>query len=390
MTEDASAASESQSPASPLPAAGGAVASAQWQSDAQGPVLVLSGDGRQLSTLPSPPDLPRQPGQTLRLDGRQLSHFDSRLAAALWGLSKRSGLPLDTATLPAGLRGILQLAGQTPSLANAPPVRSRRSRWLAQIGISWMMRYQRTRTTLSFIGEVLLALIKAMRGSTAMRAEDLAFQLHATGPASLPIVTLVSFLVGLIIAYMGAAQLQRLGAQSFMADLVTVGVVREIAALMTGIILAGRVGAAFAAQLGSMQANEETDALRAMGLNPVEHLVLPRVLAMALMAPLLTTFAATVGMAAGGLVAVGIFQVEPLDYLYRSSQSLTLTHAAIGLLKGTVYAVLVALAGCRQGLNAGRSAQAVGEATTAAVVQAIVWIVIAASALTIAFQRLGW
>jgi len=237
---------------------------------------------------------------------------------------------------------------------------------------------------------VLQALLRTLRGGSAMRGEDLALQLHATGPASLPIVSLVSFLVGLIIAYMGAAQLQRLGAEAFMADLVTIGVVREIAALMTGIILSGRVGAAFAAQLGSMQANEEVDALRAMGLNPVEHLVLPRVLAMALMAPLLTTYAAVVGMGAGLLVAVGIYQVEMLDYLYRSSQALTLAHAGIGLLKGTVYAILVALAGCRQGLNAGRSAQAVGDATTAAVVQAIVWIVVAASALTIMFQRLGW
>lgn len=368
---------------------GPAPAHAQWDSDAQGQILRLAGDWRGRAALPAPPQLAgTTAGSHWRIDGSAISHFDSQLAAALWALGQRSGMALDTSQLPAGLRGILVLAASSGP-GNAAP-RSRRSRWLTQIGLSWLDRLTRTNTTLGFVGAVLQAIVRALRGGSALRGEDLALQLHATGPASLPIVSLVSFLVGLIIAYMGAAQLQRLGAEAFMADLVTIGVVREIAALMTGIILSGRVGAAFAAQLGSMQANEEVDALRAMGLNPVEHLVLPRVLAMALMAPLLTTYAAVVGMGAGLLVAVGIYQVEMLDYLYRSSQALTLAHAGIGLLKGTVYAVLVALAGCRQGLNAGRSAQAVGDATTAAVVQAIVWIVVAASALTIMFQRLGW
>jgi len=365
-----------------------ATALAEWSSDAGGATLRLSGDWRGQGRLPPAPVLPE--GGHLRLEDSGLTHFDSQLAAALWALASRRGSCVDMSALPAGLRGILSLAGAETGQTASGPNRSRRSRWLTQIGLAGFARLARTRVTLGFVGDVLQALARAMRGDSAMRREDFTQQLHATGPASLPIVSLVSFLVGLIIAYMGAAQLQRLGAQSLMADLVTIGVVREIAALMTGIILAGRVGAAFAAQLGSMQANEEIDALRALGLDPIEHLVLPRVLAMALMAPLLTTYAAVVGMLAGLLVAVGIFQVELLDYLYRSSSALTLAHAGIGLLKGTVYAVLVALAGCRQGLNAGRSAQAVGDATTAAVVQAIVWIVVAASALTIMFQRLGW
>lgn len=376
-------------------ASAGQAAQAQWQQDASGLRLRLSGDWRGGPMLPPPPepqDSTDPPGADrpllMHVDGQALSHFDSRLAAQLWALSRSPQQALNTEALPPGLRGMLDLAARQS--AGDTPNSKRRPRWLTRIGLDWQARYRRTRDTLAFTGELLIAVYRALRGSTAMRGEDLAQQLHATGPASLPIVTLVSFLVGLIIAYMGAAQLQRLGAQAFMADLVTIGVVREIAALMTGIMLAGRVGAAFAAQLGSMQANEEIDALRALGLNPVEHLVLPRVLAMALMAPLLTTFAAVVGMLAGLLVAVGIFHVELLDYLYRSSKAITLAHAGIGLLKGTVYGVLVAMAGCRQGLHAGRSAQAVGEATTAAVVQAIIWIVIAASALTIAFQRLGW
>ena len=275
--------------------------------------------------------------------------------------------------------------GRATSPPNSPP-----NGLLARSGQTLRTSLAGSQATLHFIGEVVLALGRLLRGRSHMRWADLAFQLDQTGPRSVPIVALVCGLVGVILAYMGAAQLQRLGAQSYIADLVTVGVVREIAALMTGVILSGRVGAAFAAQLGSMQANEEIDALRTLGLDPVDYLVLPRLLAMVLVAPLLTAMAALVGVLAGWLVAVLIFGVPPVDYLTRGLQSLTPAHLLVGLGKGTVYAMLVALAGCRQGLAAGRSAQAVGQATTAAVVQAIVWIVISASLLTIALQRLDW
>lgn len=251
------------------------------------------------------------------------------------------------------------------------------------------------RATLELLGRTVLALMPGRRRApgvrhSEMRAVDLAWQVEQTGPRSLPVVMLVSAMVGLILAYMGAAQLQRFGAQVYIADLVTIGVVREVAALMVGIVLAGRVGAAYAAQLASMRASEEIDALVALGIDPVRHLVLPRVLALAIVAPVLTVFAAATGLAAGALVAVAIYGVAPVQYLHASLQALTLPHAVVGLVKGTVYGLLVALAGCRQGLHAGRSAQAVGEATTAAVVQAIVWCTVAASALTVAFQRLGF
>ena len=281
------------------------------------------------------------------------------------------------------------MSGAALPAAAAPPI---------PVGLQWAncVGQQARRSTaeaarsLEFIGQVMQALGRLLRGRSALRWSDLAWQLEQTGPRSVPIVALVCGLVGVILAYMGAAQLQLFGAQSYIADLVSVGVVREIAALMTGVILAGRVGAAFAAQLGSMQANEEIDALRTLGIDPVDHLVLPRLLAMLLVAPLLTAMAALVGLCAGWAVAVLVLGIPPLEYLTRSQQAVTATHLGIGLFKGTVYAMLVALAGCRQGLAAGRSAQAVGQATTAAVVQAIVWIVVAASALTIMFQRLGW
>lgn len=283
----------------------------------------------------------------------------------------------------------------TPALAPLPSpaaaeTKRQRPGWVTALGLRLSSWWDDSLITFRFFGEVQLALMRLFRGKAQLRWGDLFWQLDQAGPRSVAIVSLVSGLVGVILAYMGAVQLQRFGAQSYIADLVTIGAVREVAALMTGVILSGRVGAAYAAQLGSMQANEEIDALRALGVDPIDYLVLPRVLALLIVAPLLTAFAALVACAAGWFVAVAIFGATPIEYLYKSLQALTLAHVLIGLGKGTVYCVLVALAGCRQGLCAGRSAQAVGNAVTASVVQAIVWIVIAASALTVALQRLDW
>jgi phospholipid/cholesterol/gamma-HCH transport system permease protein len=260
--------------------------------------------------------------------------------------------------------------------------------WLARVGARAKASLASLRVTLTFVGDVLLA-TTSPRTWRAMRWRDVAWQLEQTGPRSLPITAVISALLGLILAYMGAAQLEPFGAQAYIADLVTIGELREIAALVVGIVLSGRVGAAFAAQLASMRANEEIDALETLGVRPVTFLVLPRLLAMTLTAPLLTAFAALVGMAAGAAVAVVVYDLTLREYLLRTLISVTTDNIVVGLVKGTTYGVLVALAGCRQGLHAGRSAEAVGEATTAAVVQAIVWIAVAASVLTIVFQRLG-
>lgn len=364
---------------------------ASWLSKGDDWVLALSGAWRGQRAL-----LPALPAQeisgTVAVDATALRSWDAGLAAQLWHqldpLARRS-VALDLHSLPQGLQEVLALALPTASRAEEA-VTAPASGLLERLGESTRSWSADHRKTLTFVGEVLLSIGRWVRGSSDMRTSDLMWQIEQTGPRSLPIVSLVCFLVGLIVAYMGAAQLQRFGAQNFIADLVTVGVVREVAALLVGIVLAGRVGAAFAAQIGSMRANEEVDALTTMGVNPFDFLVLPRVLALLIVGPMLTAFGAMVGMAVGWLVAVGIYGVTPLEYVHASVQSLTLPHVVVGLIKGTVYAVLVALAGCLQGMAAGRSAQAVGDATTASVVQAIVWIVVAASVLTVVFQRLDF
>ena len=188
---------------------------------------------------------------------------------------------------------------------------------------------------------------------------------------------------------MGAVQLALFGASIYIADLVGIGVVREVAALMTGIILAGRTGAAYAAQLGTMQVNEEIDALRTLGVSPIDYLVLPRMLALIMMVPLLTLYAGIVGILAGMTIAVLVFDVGAYEYYNETVSALELKHFAVGLMKGTVYGGLVGFAGCLRGMQCGRSAQAVGEATTSAVVLGILLITISASVLTIVFQKLG-
>ena len=212
--------------------------------------------------------------------------------------------------------------------------------------------------TASFVGEVLLATLRLLRGKSAMRGVDLWRQIDLTGPLSLPIVALTCFLVGLMLAYMGGSQLGRMGAQVYIADIVTVGMVRELAGLMMGMILAGRVGSAYAAQIATMKAGEEIDALRVLGVDPIDHLVIPRLLALVIVAPLIMAYASAVGVLAGLIPATLVYGVSAAEYLQRAGHALTWSHVWIGLFKGTLYAALLSLAGCREGLYAGRSAQA--------------------------------
>ena len=351
--------------------------------------LPAAGPGQRGEPTPLPRDLAA--GARVVVDGAPLQAWDAALAAWLFELAealRQRGAALQTETLPAGLQAVLALAQPTAladdsALADAMPTASmpapQRVRAPSQAAI-----------TVAFFGEVLLALGRWLRGRSAMRGADVLQQLDLTGPRSLPIVLLSCALIGLMLAYMGGAQLGRIGAQNFLADVVTVGMVRELAGMMTGIILAGRVGSAFAAQLATMKAGEEIDALRVLGVDPISHLVLPRLLALMGVAPVLITFGAVAGVLAGWPAAVGAYGVTTAEYFNQCLRALSFTHLWIGLFKGMLYVALVALAGCREGLQAGRSAQAVGAATTAAVVKGLLWIVAAACGTTVIFTSLGY
>jgi len=206
----------------------------------------------------------------------------------------------------------------------------------------------------------------------------------------LPIVSLISFLVGVILAYVGALQLRQFGAQAYVADLVGVAMTREMGAMMAAIIMAGRTGAAFAAQLGTMQVNEEIDALATMGIPAMDFLVLPRMLALALMMPLLGVYADLLGVLGGAVVGIGMLDLGSAEYYYRTIQAIGLDDFAAGIVKASVFGVLVAIAGCLRGMQCGRSSAAVGAAATSAVVTGIVFIIVSDAVMTVIFERLGF
>jgi phospholipid/cholesterol/gamma-HCH transport system permease protein len=209
------------------------------------------------------------------------------------------------------------------------------------------------------------------------------------GAQALPIVSLISFLVGVILAYVGAVQLRMFGAQIYVADLVGIAMTRELGPIMAAIIMAGRTGAAFAAELGTMQVNEEIDAFTTLGISATDFLVLPRILALALMLPPLCVYADLLGVLGGATVAVGTLDITATEYYVRTSEAITLGDFVGGLVKAAVFGVLVAVAGCLRGIRCGRSSAAVGQATTSAVVTSIVLIIVTDSIMTVIYNILG-
>ena len=201
---------------------------------------------------------------------------------------------------------------------------------------------------------------------------------------ALPIVGIINVLLGVILAFMGAVQLQQFGAQIYVADLVALGQTREIAPMMTGIVMAGRTGAAYAAQLGTMQVNEEIDALKTFGFSPMDFLVLPRMLALAIMFPLLVLYADALGIFGGYLIGVGVLELSTMEYIEQTRHAIGISDIALGIFKGGVFGILVAVTGCMHGMQSGRSASAVGDATTKAVVSGIIAIVF----MTVVFAML--
>lgn len=241
----------------------------------------------------------------------------------------------------------------------------------------------------AFLGQVLLAAGAGLRGRWRFRARDLARATADASARALPIVTIVNVLVGAILAFVGAVQLVKFGAGIFVADLVGIAVAREMAAVITAVVMAGRTGAAFAAELATMQANEEIDALEVLGLHAVDFLVLPRMLALMLMMPLLYIYACTTGLVGGFLVGAGMLDLAPAAYFERTVRALEWSHLALGFTKSITFGALVGLTGCYFGLHASRDAAGVGAATTRSVVVAIVGIIAVDAVFAVCANALG-
>jgi len=358
--------------------------------------LVLAGSWLLTGNNPSAAGIEEQlqarsTTRKISFNGAAVTDWDSGLLiflARVYQLAGEHDVDIEPDGLPDGARRMMALAQAVPPIEDTGR-HGNEAALLERVGRITLTMWRAAPEMLHFLGEVTLSLGRLVRGQAQYRRSDLMLIIEDVGPHALPIVSLISFLVGLIVAYMGAVQLAQFGAQIYIANLVGLGMTREMGALMTGVILAGRTGAAYAAQLGTMQVNEEIDAFRTLGFNPIDFLVLPRMLALVLVMPAMVLYADIVGITAGMFVAVTTFDITTFEYYRQTVRSMEWSHIWVGVIKGTVYGMLIAFAGCLRGMQCGRSAQAVGEATTSAVVTSILLIVISASLLTILFQQLG-
>jgi phospholipid/cholesterol/gamma-HCH transport system permease protein len=343
----------------------------------------LAGDWTIKQELPGVEEVQKQadsgpPLQRIAFDTQDIGRWDSGLITFLIKVFDQfSSRQIDTNRegLPEGVRRLLDLAAAVPEKKDARK-ETLDEPFLVQVGRASMDIARHAGALVTFLGESTVALGKFFVGKAKFRRSDLWLLIQQCGVDALPIVTLISFLVGLILAFVGAVQLAMFGAQIFVANLVGISMAREMGAIMTGIIMAGRTGAAFAAQIGTMQVNEEVDALITMGISPMEFLVVPRMLALIVMMPLLCLYAILVGILGGLVVGAGMFDISFTEYMEQTRLALNLTHFGVGIAKSVIFGVLVAIAGCLQGMECGRSASAVGDAATSAVVTSIVLIVV--------------
>ena len=323
-------------------------------------------------------------GQVL-FDTSELGGWDTGLLTFLLKILDHFGgvnIRVDREGLPTGVQRLLSLASAAPERRGAGKGTTRIP-LLERLGEKAAASYLSLAETAAFIGEAFVAFLRLLAGKARFRRSDFLVTIQQCGAQALPIVSLISILVGLILAFIGAIQLRVFGAQIYVASLVGIGMVRALAAIMTGIIMSGRTGASFAAQLGTMQVNEEIDALKTLGISPMEFLVLPRMLALFLMMPLLSLYADLMGILGGLVIGVSMLDLNFIEYYNKTREAVTLNDFWVGIFSAAVFGVLVAISGCMRGMQCGRSASAVGEATTSAVVTGIVSIVAAMAVITV-------
>jgi phospholipid/cholesterol/gamma-HCH transport system permease protein len=315
--------------------------------------------------------------KAVAFDTTSLGRWNSGLMTFVikcYDLCERSKVEFRAETLPAGVAKLLQLSQAVPEKKDAARSTTRLP-FFQRLGESALAGWAGNRAMLTFIGENALAFAKMLRGQAQFRWADTFLVMQECGPRALGIVALINFLIGLILAFVGAVQLEKFGGAIYTADLVAVATVREMGCIMTGIIMCGRTGAAFAAQLGTMKVNQEIEAFQTFGFNPVEFLVLPRMLALILVMPLLVLFADLISILGGFLVSTLMLDITPALYLTRTVETITVTSFLLGVFKGTYFGVVVALTGFLRGMQCGTNAAAVGLATTSAVVTGITAII---------------
>jgi phospholipid/cholesterol/gamma-HCH transport system permease protein len=357
-------------------------------------VITFSGDWRIGTDQPCSETLKAwlesaRPG-SIQLVGDHLGTWDSSLLTfllRLFRLAEDLGITIHAEKMPQGVYGMIALSKAVPERQDA--VRQEKPNdFLTLVGEHAIWVKDDFFRLADFVGEVCIAFGRLLIGKSRMRWSDVMLQIQECGPNALAIISLIGFLMGMILAFVGAVQLKVFGAQLLIADLVGLAMAREMGAMMTSILMAGRTGSAFAAELGSMIVNDEVDALKTSGFSPIEFLVLPRILAMFFTIPFLCLFADILGIFGGSIVAAALFDVSIPEYFQQLNSRMRLIDLEVGIGKCAVFGVLVAVAGCFRGLQCQRNAASVGLATTSAVVTGIVFIVVSDAVMTMMITAL--
>ena len=336
---------------------------------------------------PFPEDPAAAPGGKVILDGSGITRWDNVLIVRLAKLREAVGGKVELQGFPSAVGRLLdRLDSDSDAMAAEPPPRES---LFVRIGDKTLSTVAGLRGFLLFLGEMATSLGRLVRGKAVFQRADFIDLFWENSGRSVGIVFLISVLTGLIMAFVGAIQLSKFGANIFVADLVAIAMFREMGAMMTGIILAGRTGSAFAAQIGSMKANDELNALQTMGISSFDFIVLPRLATLALMMPVLAFLASLAGIFGGMCVSVGFMDLTAAEYLNRTSGAITTSTFIVGILKSVVFGGIIALTGCHKGMAAGSSAEAVGQAATSAVVTSIVLIIFADAVFAVLFNIYG-
>ncbi|RMI00627.1 ABC transporter permease [Stutzerimonas nitrititolerans] len=329
--------------------------------------------------------------QSIDLDG--LGELDTAGAGLLVELlGVRRVMQLGSARLPSERLALLQLVAAALDGPPTPaePKTSGLADVLADIGRTLVNLWNQQKTLLGFIGLTLQTLFVTLWRPRRWRLTSLVAHIERTGLDAMPIVALLTFLVGAVVAFLGATVLADFGASIYTVNLVAFAFLREFGVLLAAILLAGRTASAFAAQIGAMKANEEIDAIRALGLNPVELLVLPRVLAMLITLPVLTFVGMLCGIVGGLVVCALALDISPAMFFTILQRDISLNHFLVGLGKAPLFAFLIAVIGCLEGFKASGSAQSVGEHTTSSVVQSIFVVILLDAIAALFFMEMGW
>ena len=327
--------------------------------------------------------------KNITFDAQALGMWDSSLLVVLYEtlrMAQANSIKTDVSGLPKNLQDLMKLAFADD---RKPTHGDSQFSWLESLGKGTFDLWATINRVCKFLGTTLSSVGRFLRRKSVMRGIDFYSALNDCGPKAIAIVSLISFLVGLILAFVGAVQLQTFGAQIYVASLVTIGMCRIMGAIMVGIIMAGRTGSSYAATIGTMQVNEELDALQTMGMSKTDFLVLPRLFALILAMPILTMLSDIMGMIGGAFVGVFMMQLPYNEYWRYAFNAFTLKNFLVGVFHGFCFGIIIALCGCYSGLNCGRNADSVGLATTKSVVCAIVWMIVVTGIITVICQELG-